>query len=194
VLHIYIYIYDISHLRVNSYRIRIAYQFKTHNKCSNGPLPKSMQVRKHLTVTVAPFQRTRWDCESSDRHKYWVHKMSFIFKWSQIYWAFFGVPTNKKFVLKIWSKCQRVAPQTFCAYNLIWTIFLVLVWGGPNPEICPNILNTHCIRDTRLWKEWYYAIPVLIIKGKMQSKLHKSLIETFDFTRNPCWTSPSVLR
>jgi len=73
----------------------IAYQFTTHNKCSNGRPPQSIQVRKRLIMTVAPFQTSRGDCEYFNRHKYWVDKM-FLFSSGAKYTGLFRRLYRKK--------------------------------------------------------------------------------------------------
>jgi len=124
--------------QLNSYWFLIAYQFTTHNKCSNGPPPESMQVRKRLIMTVAPFQRSRGDCECFNRHKYWVHKSLLFSSGTECNELFRRPYRQKKSFKNMWSKCQSVAPQNFA--SIIWYELFSLFWcGGPTPEICPNI-------------------------------------------------------
>ena len=116
------------------------------------PPPESMQVRKRLIMTVTQFQRSRGDCECFDSHKYWVDKMSFIFKRSWIYWAFSASLQIKNLLIKCGLMSMCYASKDLLIY-FDMNSFPCFGVGGPTPETCPIILDTPCIRDTRLWKE-----------------------------------------
>ena len=124
----------------------IAYQVKIHKKFSKYPTHVPKRAWTHWTLTLALSKVSEAVANRLAGIKNSLVRCLFISNWELNMLEFLSVSTNK-----ILQKCISHFISLYlekCVSTYVSKKLFTFLWGDLNPEFCPGILGTPCIKCT----------------------------------------------